>query len=450
MNEILVKMTIARNAQGDYVEIGCVKSGLQSDCFCIGCKRQLVAKKGEVNQHHFSHHTESSHDCAWSKESELHVRTKLYIASKVSIDVPYGLVEKAVRAIDYGPSEIEVGIMGSLYIADVKSNIDDDPLFFEVFVTHKNAPEKTVFYKSNRLNAIELDMSHYFDEHDTISENNIDRFIKDNTKNHKWLSINPNGFIGELFYQHYLDLIHNAKAEHQALAEKGALLKRKNIEHQHGNTRLSKRETYLKANIKALENSDLIQQQTLALQEISVRESKLQDYYNNVIAVKERDANNKQEVINTRYANLENEITSRLQHGLREIEKKLNDRKSQAEAEWLGEFEIKHQQATELADVKLVELEEKRASVLFDINAMCVRLNSVDEREAAIALVRSEFRLTVIEYHSASYHIQRLTKELKPFARASGIPWPIDDNLIEVLKQAGSSIVLDKLLKDRN
>jgi hypothetical protein len=42
---------------------------------------------------------ESSLECDWSKESELHVRTKLYIASKVSIDVPYGLVEKAVKSI---------------------------------------------------------------------------------------------------------------------------------------------------------------------------------------------------------------------------------------------------------------------------------------------------------------------------------------------------------------
>lgn len=48
---------------------------------------------------HFSHNTESSHECNWSKESELHVRTKLYIASKISIDVPYGLVEKAVKSI---------------------------------------------------------------------------------------------------------------------------------------------------------------------------------------------------------------------------------------------------------------------------------------------------------------------------------------------------------------
>jgi hypothetical protein len=335
------------------------------------------------------------------------------------------------------------------YSADVLSSIDDDPFYFEVLVTHENAPVKTTFYKSHRLNAIELDMSHYFNEYDTISDDNIERFIKDNTRNHKWLSINPNGFIGELFYQHYLDLIHNVKAEHQALSEQGELLKRKNFELQDGNRRLSKREADLKANIKALENSDLIQQQRLALQEISVRESKLQDYYNNVIAVKERNINYKQEAISTRYGNLENEIRSRLHQGLREIEKSLNARKSQAEAEWLGEFEIKYQQATELANGNLAELEEKRVSVLFDIDDMSERLNSVDEREAAIALVKSEFRLAVIEYHSASKHIQRLTKELKPFARASGIPWPIDDYLIEELKQAGSSRVLYKLLKDR-
>jgi hypothetical protein len=286
MNEVLVKMTIARNAQGDYVEIGNVKSGLQSDCFCIGCKRQLVAKKGEVNQHHFSHHTESSTECSWSKETELHVRTKLHIASKHSIDVPYGLAEKAVKSIDYGQCEVEVGVTGSAYIADVKSSIDDDLFYFEVFVTHENAPEKTAFYKSMRLNAIELDMSYYFNEYDTVSDKNIERFIKYNAKSHKWLSINPNGSIGELFYQHYLDLMHNAKIEHEALVEKGEQLKNKNIVHQAKNRRLSQRETALEKNIYALENSDLIQQQMFTLQDISVRESKLQKYYDNVIAVK--------------------------------------------------------------------------------------------------------------------------------------------------------------------
>ena len=47
INEVLVKMTIASNTQGKYVEIGDVVSGLQSDCFCISCQRQLVAKKGQ-------------------------------------------------------------------------------------------------------------------------------------------------------------------------------------------------------------------------------------------------------------------------------------------------------------------------------------------------------------------------------------------------------------------
>ncbi|MFT5715868.1 MAG: hypothetical protein ACI9T7_000041 [Oleiphilaceae bacterium] len=447
MNEVLVKMTIARNTQGHYIEIGNVKSGLQSDCFCIGCKRQLVAKKGEINQHHFSHHTESSHECTWSKESELHVRTKLYIASRASIDVPYGLVEKAVVSIDYGPSEIEVGITGSRYIADVKSIIDDDPLYFEVFVTHKNAPEKTIFFKSNRLNALELDMSCYFKEYETISEKNIESFIKDNAKNHKWLSINPNGFIGELFYQHYRELIRIARTEHQALTTKGEQLKIKNDFQQAKNRKLSQRETDLKSQIYALENTDIVQQQILAIQEINLRETKLQNYYENMIAFKERDIKYKQQVITARYENLDNDIASRLNRGLHEVKKRLMDRKLQAEEEWSLEFDKKNQQAAEVANKELAETEEKRQSVLRQISDMSERLNSVDEKEATIAVVKSEFRLTVIEYHTASRQIQMLMKVLKPITRSCGIPWPIDDKFVEELKEAGNSRILDALLK---
>jgi predicted nucleic acid-binding Zn-ribbon protein len=153
------------------------------------------------------------------------------------------------------------------------------------------------------------------------------------------------------------------------------------------------------------------------------------------------------QAITVRYDSLDDDVANRLKKGLSDLENTLKDRKSVAEAEWLLGFEKKNQQAIDAANGKLKEIEEKRQSILSEINDMRDRLNSIDANEAAIDLVKSEFRLAVIEYHSASKHIHMLTKALKPIARSSGIPWPIDDKFVEELKEAGNSRILDALLK---
>jgi competence CoiA-like predicted nuclease len=38
------------------ISIDEVESGLACDCFCPACKKQLIAKKGKVNVHHFAHY----------------------------------------------------------------------------------------------------------------------------------------------------------------------------------------------------------------------------------------------------------------------------------------------------------------------------------------------------------------------------------------------------------
>lgn len=441
-------MTIAINTQGDYVEISAINSGLQSDCFCISCKRQLVAKKGEVKQHHFSHHTEDIRDCNWSKETELHVKTKILIASINSIDVPIGLAEKKIMSVGYGPSKCEVGVPGSRYVADVKSSIDDDVFYFEIMVTHSNDPEKTTYYKSKRLNAIELDMSGYFFEFDTINDEHIETFINKNAKSHKWLSINPNGFIGELFYQHYLELIRNAKVEHQSLKDEGASLKSKNNSHQEFNRRLSKRKTDLTAQIYKLENSDLIERQSLMLKSISDRQLSMESYYNNYIFGKMQEISSLQEKVDFAIQNLDDDLAKRFQAGMTKIEYSLKAKQIEVEKKWVSEFEKNNEQELKVFNDELSALESKRQLLLIEMNDLSAIINDIDERESTIQLAQADLRPAMMAYNSASRHIQYLTKELRPIARKSGIPWPIDDESIDILKKAGSSSIFDKILND--
>ncbi|MGN5043167.1 competence protein CoiA family protein [Aeromonas sp. 3P] len=50
-----VKMSRAFDASKGIVSIEDVPSGKACGCTCIDCNEPLVAKKGEVNRHHFAH-----------------------------------------------------------------------------------------------------------------------------------------------------------------------------------------------------------------------------------------------------------------------------------------------------------------------------------------------------------------------------------------------------------
>lgn len=67
------------------VHIDQVESGLACDCFCVGCGDKLVAKKGEVKQHHFAHHTMDSNECS---ESVLHKICKHIVENEKRILSP--------------------------------------------------------------------------------------------------------------------------------------------------------------------------------------------------------------------------------------------------------------------------------------------------------------------------------------------------------------------------
>ena len=62
--------------EGELVSIADVESGLKCNCTCTKCGEPLVAKKGEVKDHHFAHSVDS--DC--SGETIKHIMAKQEIA----------------------------------------------------------------------------------------------------------------------------------------------------------------------------------------------------------------------------------------------------------------------------------------------------------------------------------------------------------------------------------
>lgn len=137
---------------------------------CPGCGREMIASLGTIVAHHFKHkHTEDVDSCSF--ETYLHKMSKTLLADtlrqdlaagrKLVVSVPENRVDirvvrgRAVGEVAYAFEsaavsevlstavgiEIEKGFKGP--IADVLvSYADEDPVFFEIFKTHKCNEDK--------------------------------------------------------------------------------------------------------------------------------------------------------------------------------------------------------------------------------------------------------------------------------------------------------------------
>ncbi len=68
------------------ISIDEVESGLSCDCICPACEKQLIAKKGKINIHHFAHYKTT--DCNGGLETALHILSKDIIASQKTFTTP--------------------------------------------------------------------------------------------------------------------------------------------------------------------------------------------------------------------------------------------------------------------------------------------------------------------------------------------------------------------------
>lgn len=60
----MAKLVFAQHKGGRIVHVGEVPSGLACDCKCLDCDEPLIARKGEIREHHFGHTSSKEHDWA--------------------------------------------------------------------------------------------------------------------------------------------------------------------------------------------------------------------------------------------------------------------------------------------------------------------------------------------------------------------------------------------------
>lgn len=77
------------------VEVSEVLSGKRCGCVCPSCKKDLIARKGEVNAHHFAHaHAKDSDICGYGAETAIHEMAKQIIYEEKAIFAPSTAIKK--------------------------------------------------------------------------------------------------------------------------------------------------------------------------------------------------------------------------------------------------------------------------------------------------------------------------------------------------------------------
>lgn len=171
-------MTMAVNANKDTVNIADVKSGLQSDAFCVVCNSTLIAKKGEIKAHHFAH--TNGTECKYWRETFIHLAVKRYFTETKEILLPGYFIGRELIQSQFVFKFAECIVenrLGSI-VPDICLVADNGAkLIVEVAVTHFCDEVKIQKIKELNISCIEIDFSK-FRHYDCVKDSDIKKHIE--------------------------------------------------------------------------------------------------------------------------------------------------------------------------------------------------------------------------------------------------------------------------------
>lgn len=135
-----------------------VESGLSCKCVCPGCKKQLIARKGELKAHHFAHY--QSNDCKSGLETVLHKLSKEIIAESKTFTTPilyypstyFEIFSETEISVDDVKLEKRVGE----FIPDIIIETKGKKLLVEIIVSNPVSWKKLQRIRAENLPAIAI------------------------------------------------------------------------------------------------------------------------------------------------------------------------------------------------------------------------------------------------------------------------------------------------------
>jgi len=196
----MLKMTYAIK-NGELVHVSEVESGLKCDCTCPACNVRLVARKGEVKEHHFAHAKDD--DCKKGTETALHMMAKTILEKEKRIRVPKVFVSaKFAASQNHGhdlPRHRREFVSGEMYVrfdlAELEKRIDDfipdvalysgnQCLLVEIKVSHGVDDDKMQKIRDADISVLEVDLSALSG---TIAADQLRDVLIENITQKKWL-----------------------------------------------------------------------------------------------------------------------------------------------------------------------------------------------------------------------------------------------------------------------
>lgn len=165
---IELKLTYGLDINGRLIHVNDVVKGKDCLCTCPECGAQLIAKKGEKNQHHFAH--VNGADCTGARMTALHRLAQQIIKDQKSVRLPRyeGMYAPAIesKVITFDDVILEKTIQ-SEYInrrpdcVGIKCDKYDHihEIWIEIKVTHGIDPSKMQDVIANDITCIEIDLS---------------------------------------------------------------------------------------------------------------------------------------------------------------------------------------------------------------------------------------------------------------------------------------------------
>ena len=170
------------------VSIDEVERGLVCGCVCPACKKDLIAKKGNIKIHHFAH--VSSCVCEHAYETSLHLLAKKIFEDVKTFLLPDVFWGRKKRFVFEKQRNIQIkSVQLEYYLSDVRPDIfiedvNGEKYCIEIFVTHSVDKNKCKKFKEKGLNAIEIDLSNI---KRLLNENELKEIIVNNVDLKNWL-----------------------------------------------------------------------------------------------------------------------------------------------------------------------------------------------------------------------------------------------------------------------
>lgn len=212
-----VKMALALSVNGTPIHINNAANGKACNATCIGCGCPVIAKNRGKVAYHYSHDPKyyDPDQCNWSPETELHLMAKMVIAEDKKLHVPIGTIEPTFEDVHFEDVKLEKRVGNR--IPDIVAYANGELIRIEIAVTHPCDTAKISEMKREYANCVEIDLSEFGFEEQTLNLNTVREFIQQAPI--KWLSISPVGDIGQMTYNHNLNLQRSLAAQTKGLSE---------------------------------------------------------------------------------------------------------------------------------------------------------------------------------------------------------------------------------------